>query len=110
MGLPGNPVSSWVTFLLTVMPVLRTLQGMPAQPVRALAVKAHFDWPQPDKRREFLRARFDAEGALELFGNQSSGVLTSAHWAEGLVDIPSGQTVKRGDTVRFLPLWALMAV
>jgi len=109
MGLPGNPVSSWVTFLLTVMPVLRALQGMPPQPVRALAVQAQFDWPKPDKRREFLRARFDTEGALELFENQSSGVLTSAHWADGLVDIPSGHAVKRGDTVRFLPLSALMA-
>ncbi len=109
MGLPGNPVSSWVTFLLTVMPVLRALQGMAAQPVRGLAVRANFDWPRPDQRREFLRARFDAEGSLELFPNQSSGVLTSAHWADGLVDIAPRQVVQRGDTVRFLPLSALMA-
>lgn len=75
---------------------------------QALAVRADFDWPKPDKRREFLRARFNAAGGVELFANQSSGVLTSAVWADGLVDLPSGQVVQRGDTVQFLPLSALI--
>lgn len=111
MGLPGNPVSSFVTFLLAVAPVLRALQGLHgAQGVmpQALPVRADFDWPTPDKRREFLRARFNAAGGVELFPNQSSGVLTSAVWADGLVDLPSGQVVQRGDTVQFLPLSALI--
>ena len=108
MGLPGNPVSSFVTFLLAVAPVLRAIQGCTTAMPAALPVRADFDWPQPDKRREFLRARFNAQGGLELFPNQSSGVLTSAVWADGLVDLPSGQVVQRGDTVRLLPLSALI--
>jgi molybdopterin molybdotransferase len=102
MGLPGNPVSSFVTFLLAVAPVLRAIQGCTTAMPAALPVRADFDWPRPDKRREFLRARFNAQGGLELFPNQSSGVLTSAVWADGLVDLPALQPVQRGDTVRFL--------
>ena len=108
IGLPGNPVSSFVTFLLAVAPVLRALQGCSTAMPAGLQVRADFDWPRPDKRREFLRARFNAQGGVELFPNQSSGVLTSAVWADGLVDLPSGQVVQRGDTVRLLPLSALI--
>ena len=108
MGLPGNPVSSFVTFFLAVAPVLRALQGAePALPA-ALPLRADFDWPRPDRRREFLRVRRNAEGGLELFPNQSSGVLTSAVWADGLVDNPPGQAIARGDTVRFLPMELLL--
>jgi molybdopterin molybdotransferase len=106
VGLPGNPVSSYVTFLLCVGTVLRVLQGQGAGLPPALPLRAGFDWPRPDKRREFLRVRIGAEGALELFGNQSSGVLTSAVWADGLVDNPPGQAIARGDVVRYLPLAA----
>jgi molybdopterin molybdotransferase len=102
MGLPGNPVSSFVTFLLAVAPMLRAIQGCTTAMPTALPMRADFDWPRPDKRREFLRARFNAQGGLELFPNQSSGVLTSAVWADGLVDLPALQAVQRGDTVRFL--------
>jgi molybdopterin molybdotransferase len=108
MGLPGNPVSSFVTYLLAVAPVLRALQGAdPALPA-PLPLRADFDWPRPDRRREFLRVRRDADGGLELFPNQSSGVLTSAVWADGLVDNPPGQAIVRGDTVRFLPMELLL--
>ncbi len=110
IGLPGNPVSSWVTCLLAVLPLLRALQGMGVTTSPSLAARADFEWTRPDKRREFLRARFNADGALEIFPNQSSGVLTSAHWADGLVDNPAGQSIARGDTVRFLPLSSLMAL
>ena len=108
IGLPGNPVSSFVTFLLAVAPVLRALQGCPVALPPAVPVRADFDWPRPDKRREFLRARFNAAGGVELFPNQSSGVLTSAVWADGLVDLPSSQPVQRGDTVRLLLLSSLI--
>ncbi len=108
MGLPGNPVSSFVTFLLAVAPVLRVLQGGAAGLPQAVAVRADFDWPKPDRRREFLRARFNAQGGVELFPNQGSGVLTSAVWADGLVDNPAGHAVQRGDTVQLLPLSSLI--
>ena len=108
MGLPGNPVSSFVTFLLAVAPLLRAIQGCSQAMPAAVQVRADFDWPQPDKRREFLRARFNAQGGVELFPNQSSGVLTSAVWADGLVDNPSGQVVQRGDRVRLLLLSSLI--
>ncbi len=109
LGLPGNPVSSFVTYLLCVSTVLRAMQGMAWGLPPALQLRADFDFPRPDKRREFLRARLNAEGGLELFANQSSGVLTSAVWADGFVDNPPGQAIRRGDLVRFLPLSELVA-
>ena len=101
VGLPGNPVSSFVTFLVLVRPVLRRLQGCKDSSAAATSMRADFDWPRPDKRREFLRARRNAQGGLDLFANQSSGVLTSAVWGDGLVDNPSGQSIRQGDMVRF---------
>jgi len=109
IGLPGNPVSSFVTFLLLVRPFLLKLQGATRLAPQAVPLPAHFDWPRPDRRREFLRARRNAQGGLELFPNQSSGVLTSTVWADGLVDVPGGQAIARGDSVCFLPLPELLA-
>ena len=109
VGLPGNPVSSFVTFALAVRPLLLRLQGASPQPPQALSVRADFDWPRPDRRREFLRVRRNAEGALDLFANQSSGVLTSAVWGDGVVDNPPGQVIRRGDPVRYLSFADLLA-
>ncbi|HEU5295396.1 MAG TPA: gephyrin-like molybdotransferase Glp [Burkholderiaceae bacterium] len=108
VGLPGNPVSSTVTFLLAVMPVLRVLSGTSPQGPRPVPMTAGFDWTRPVQRREFLRARVAADGTLELFGNQGSGVLTSMVWADGLVDNPPGHAIRRGDIVPFLPLPLLL--
>ncbi len=104
VGLPGNPVSSFVTWLLAVREVLAALQGLPAGLPPALPMRAGFDWPRPDKRREFLRVRVAADGRLELFVNQGSGVLTSTVWADGLVDVPAGQPIAAGDLVAYRPL------
>lgn len=104
MGLPGNPVASFVTFLLLVRPVLGVLAGEVWTLPRALPLRADFTWARPDKRREFLRARLNDQGGLSLFPHQGSGVLTSAAWAGGLVDLQPGQTVAAGDTVHFVPL------
>jgi len=109
IGLPGNPVSSFVTFLLLVRPFLLKLQGATELAAKSIALPAHFNWPKADKRREFLRVKRNAEGGLELFGNQSSGVLTSAVWGDGLVDNPPGQTIAHGDTVQFIPFSALLS-
>jgi molybdopterin molybdotransferase len=103
IGLPGNPVSSFVTFLLLVRPFLLKLQGSNAVAMNSIASPAGFTWAKADKRREFLRVRRGADGALELFPNQSSGVLTSAVWGDGLVDNPAGQTIAVGDMVRYIP-------
>lgn len=102
MGLPGNPVSSFVTFLLLVRPFVLALQDVTQTDVTRTEMTAHFDWPRADKRREFLRVKRNAQGGLDLFPNQSSGVLTSAVWGDGVVDNPAGQTISKGDTVRFI--------
>ena len=108
IGLPGNPVSSFVTFLLLVRPFLLRLQGASGAQAAALMLPAHFDWPKPDKRREFLRVRRNAQGGLDLFANQSSGVLTSAVWADGLLDVAPGLRIARGDVLPFIALADLL--
>jgi molybdopterin molybdotransferase len=102
VGLPGNPVSSLITFLLTVRPLLLRLQGASALAPCRMQLRADFDWSKADKRREFLRVRRNAAGGLDLFPNQSSGVLTSAVWGDGVVDNPSAHVIARGDTVDFI--------
>jgi molybdopterin molybdotransferase len=97
-----------VTFLLFVRPFVLRLQGIAETATRAYAARADFDWPKPDQRREFLRARFNRDGGLDLYPNQSSGVLTSTVWGDGLVDNPAKHAIKRGDTVRFLPFAELL--
>lgn len=109
IGLPGNPVSSFLTFLVLVRPFLLKLQGASDVMPAPVPLVAHFDWPRADKRREFLRVRRNAAGGLELFANQSSGVLTSAVWGEGVIDNPAGQIIRHGDTVQFLPFSALLS-
>jgi len=103
IGLPGNPVSSFVTFLILVRPFLLAMQGASHVQVRGFKMQAHFDWPRADPRQEFLRVRLNEEGGLSLFDNQSSGVLTSCVWGDGLVDNPPKNPIRHGDWVRFLP-------
>ena len=108
-GLPGNPVSSFLTFLLLVRPFLLTLQGASRVAPQPVPMRADFDWPRADRRREFLRARRNAAGGLDLFSNQSSGVLTSTVWGDGVIDTPAGQPFKAGDLVQFIPFASLLA-
>ncbi|MBP8149109.1 MAG: molybdopterin molybdotransferase MoeA [Limnohabitans sp.] len=103
VGLPGNPVSSYMTFLLLVKPLILALQGVAASAPVCLKFPAHFALPKADKRREFLRVRRNAQGGLDLFPNQSSGVLTSVVWGDGVVDNPAGHTIAPGDLVDFWP-------
>ncbi|WP_371860941.1 molybdopterin molybdotransferase MoeA [Pseudoduganella flava] len=107
IGLPGNPVSSFVTFLLFVRPFLLKLQGATPRDALAYPLRADFDW-KGDRRNEFLRARLNANGGLDLFPNQGSGVLTSTVWGDGLIDNPAGQAIRPGDTVRFIPFTELL--
>jgi molybdopterin molybdotransferase len=109
IGLPGNPVSAFVTFCLFVRPFLLKRMGVTDVLYRAFAVQADFTWKKPGARREFLRAQLQPNGRLALFPNQSSGVLTSCAWSDGLVDLGVGQTVKPGEWVRFIPFSELLA-
>jgi molybdopterin molybdotransferase len=108
IGLPGNPVSSFITFLLFVRPFILALQGAHPLPPRRYAVRADFTWPKADRRNEFLRVRFNAKQGVELFANQSSAVLTSTVWGDGIVDNPPGQTIAPGDIVQFIPFNELL--
>ena len=109
IGLPGNPVSSFVTFLIFVRPFLLRTQGIPSVEPKSIAARADFDWPEPDSRREFLRVKWNAQGGLDLYPTQDSAVLASTAWADGLVDNPAGHAIRKGDPVRFLPYSELYA-
>ncbi|PHV40472.1 gephyrin-like molybdotransferase Glp [Janthinobacterium sp. BJB304] len=109
VGLPGNPVSSFVTFLLFVRPFILRLQGVAGSLApRSYKLPAAFERLKADRRNEFLRAKVNDEGELELFANQSSGVLTSTVWGDGLIDCPPGLSIARGDMLRFIPFNELL--
>ncbi|MCY7306745.1 MAG: molybdopterin molybdotransferase MoeA [Rhodoferax sp.] len=109
VGLPGNPVSSFVTFALLVRPFLLRLQGATEVAVARSPMRADFSWPKADRRREFLRVQRNAGGGLDLFSHQSSGVLTSAVWADGLVDNPAGAVISPGQQVAYVAFADLLA-
>ncbi|SOE72237.1 molybdenum cofactor synthesis domain-containing protein [Burkholderia sp. OK233] len=108
IGLPGNPVSSFATFLLFVRPFVLLLAGMRTVAPRALSLRADFTQKKADRRNEFLRARINAAGGLDLFPNQSSAVLTSTVWGDGLIDNPPNHAISAGETVRFIPFSELL--
>ncbi len=107
MGLPGNPVSVFATFCLFVCPVIQIMQGRTWQKPISMPLSADFDWPKPDSRREFLRARLvrnaDGQTVVQIYPKQDSGVLTSTVWADGFVEIAENQTVSAGEVVNYLP-------
>ena len=112
-GAPGKSVSLFVAFCLFVRPILLRMQGVARDLApSAFQVRAGFDWPASDNRREFHRARIETgrDGAIEVaaFPSRSSGVLSSVAWADGFVEIPEGSNIRRGDTVNFLPFEHLL--
>jgi len=107
IGLPGNPASTLVTFALLARPYLLRRQGVKdVEPLR-FPVPAGFDWPQPGNRREYLRGRLE-DGRAIIYRNQSSGVLRSAAWADGLVEVLENRTLTAGDEIVFIPLSDLL--
>lgn len=106
IGLPGNPVSVFATFSLFVSPFIKKLQGRNRLLAESMAVTANFDWPNPDRRREFTRARLQRDENNQLmaclYPNQGSGVLMSTSWAEGFVEIPEDTTIESGDQVNYI--------
>jgi molybdopterin molybdotransferase len=103
IGLPGNPVSSFCTFLLFVRPFILRLAGVEAVEPRVYPMRADFTQKKGDRRNEFLRARVNLAGGLDVFENQSSAVLTSTVWGDGLIDNPPNHAISAGETVRFIP-------
>ena len=84
------------------------LQGATDLQPRPIPMRADFDWPKPDRRREFMRVRRNAQGGLDLFPNQSSGVLTSVVWGDGVIDNPPGKAIRAGEMVAYLPFAELL--
>ena len=107
IGLPGNPVSVFATACVLARPFIKAMQGMPFESVEGISVKVGFDLPYITRRREYLRVRMQKDGgnkqALVLFENQSSGVLTSASWADGFAMVEVGRKLEKGDEVEFIP-------
>ncbi len=106
-GLPGNPVSSFITFALLVRPYLLRMLGVQAVLPRLWPVMADFDWPRAGSRQEYLRARLrerDGEIWAELHPQQSSGALSSVAWSDALVVVPIGATFERGERVNAIYL------
>jgi molybdopterin molybdotransferase len=112
IGLPGNPVSAFVTFLLMARPFLLKRMGAAHTELKYLTAKTDFDWPTPDRRREFLRVKITKDTSdapvLTLWPNQGSGVMSSLAWADGLVDLASDTKIAKGDVVRYLSLSDLL--
>jgi molybdopterin molybdotransferase len=108
IGMPGNPVSTFVTFVLFVRPFALRLMGVRTVTPRALSLRADFAQSKADRRNEFLRARINPAGGLDLFPNQSSAVLTSTVWGDGLIDNPPNHAISAGETVRFIPFSELL--
>ena len=113
IGLPGNPVSVFVTFCIFARPFLLRSQGVMNVTPRSYWVEANFDWLMPDRRREFLRARLepgmDGQSRAAIYPHQGSGVLTSTVWGDGLINCPAGTPIKRGERVRYIPFAELLA-
>jgi molybdopterin molybdotransferase len=107
LGLPGNPASTLVTFALLARPYLLRRLGVEEVAPLQFSVPAGFDWPRAGNRREYLRGRLE-QGRAVPYPNQSSGVLRSAAWANGLVEVLEGRTLQQGDSVMFIPLSELL--
>ena len=110
MGLPGNPVSVFVTFLLFARALILKLQGVENDRAQAVSVVADFDWPEVS-RQEYLRVklvRTDNDTVAQLYPHQGSGVLSSASWADGLVEVPLNKGIARGDRVKYLAFEGLL--
>ncbi|AXS80008.1 gephyrin-like molybdotransferase Glp [Dechloromonas sp. HYN0024] len=110
IGLPGNPVAAFVTFLIMVRPFILRLQGAASVTPRILNLPSASVWTKADGARlEFLRASLNEQGAVELYKNQGSAVVTSLCWSDGLVLNPPGNAIAVGDTLRFISFGELLA-
>lgn len=110
IGLPGNPVAGFITFLILVRPFILRSMGTTPLPLPVQRRVCASNWPKADpKRREFLRARLLPDGRVELHPRQGSGVLSSCAWADGLIDTPAGGVIRAGDEVSYIALDGLLS-
>jgi molybdopterin molybdotransferase len=109
IGLPGNPVSAWVTFMLLVRPFLLRAGGVQRVDPEAFQALADFSWPQPDRRQEFLRATLSRDGRVGIHAKQNSQLLSSVTQSQCLVVVPPQTPIQRGDSVEVLSFAALRA-
>lgn len=107
-GLPGNPGAVLITFLVLVKPFLLKQQGLRRCKEPTMQMTLGFDIPKPGLRREFLRVIIDNDGRLAKHPNQSSGMLSSASWAQGLAIIPEHRALRENDSVDYLPFSSLL--
>lgn len=112
LGLPGNPAAVLVTFLVIGMPFIRACQGRTTTVPMAESLPATFTVASPSIRKEFVRARkemIDGQTLVAAYPNQSSGVLSSACWADGLAVVPENTTVQPGDLLTYYSFSELLA-
>ena len=103
MGMPGNPVSAWVTFALLCRPYIIKRAGGNVPGNSTLFLESNFEWSKPNDRQEFLRGKINEDGKLEIFKNQNSQILSSICFSEGLIEIPIKTSVSKGDKLRYYP-------
>ena len=107
-GLPGNPASALITFCLFARPYMTKLQGGIVVPPLKFKVIADFEHLRAGNREEYLRGRY-SDGAVRPFKNQSSGMLSTASRANGLIVVPADAVIQNGELVDFIPFSELMA-
>ena len=110
MGLPGNPVSVFVTFMIFARPLIFKMQGAENYLSNELSIRSGFEW-KGVKRQEYLRVRVrqDESGVCaEIYPHQGSGVLSSASWADGLVIVEPGKAINTGDVLKYIPFQGLI--
>ncbi|WPE16992.1 molybdopterin molybdotransferase MoeA [Candidatus Thioglobus autotrophicus] len=111
IGLPGNPVSAMVTFLLFARPFIKKTQGCANYLNTHFKVAVDFDWHRPKPRREFVRVKLDQStlpATVNQYPKQGSDVLSSMVWADGFAEIPEDTVLKSGELVNFYPLNTMM--
>lgn len=112
-GLPGNPVSAFVTFLLVVKPALLAMSGVKVAPYASFPVAADFEQGLSGQRQEYLRVRLQrdqhGEQSLQAIRNQSSGAGSSLSHGDGLAMVPPYTAVAIGETLQYIPFSELLS-
>ena len=107
IGLPGNPVSSFVTYCIFALPFIKKMQGNSHFKTEVIKVKSNFDCKRAKPRREYARVRIDYSSEIplaKLYPKQGSDVMSSVVWADGFIEIPENTTFDSGTILNYYPL------